>query len=131
MLEEKVFQMVEVKLYLTYTRRHFIYFPWETAWRVCVCLCMFVCVYWRESHLCRVVWWILCIWLFSDVPSIFPKISFVFYHIYNICIPKITHFPSSDFMAFSNYNLTFQVLYQSLVLHSLAGVLAFKMLQSL
>lgn len=29
-------------------------------------------------------------------------------------------------MAFNNYNYTFQVLYQSSVLHSLAGTLAFK-----
>lgn len=81
---------------------------------------VYVCVYWQKSHLpsnLAFFWYttffffLIYIWVLSH---------------YSICIHKITHLPGSDLMAFNNYNYTFWVLHQSSVLHSLAGILAFK-----
>lgn len=63
--------------------------------------------------------------IFGFVTSIFLTLV-KFYHIFSICSLQITHFPSSDFMALSNYNYTLQALYQSSVLYLFAKIRVFK-----
>lgn len=108
--------MVQVKFYFIYTSSILgSNFPQETQWWGC----MYV-------HVCLLAS-ITSVFLFGfPLMSHLFYSSFEFYHIYSICTDKITHFPGWDFMAFNNHNYTFQVLYQSSVLCSLAGILVFK-----